>query len=173
MKLLPQHRTGIQRDGLQDLIDDLPSGLVMVEIGCFSGESAEMFLQSGKINKLYGIDSWSPSYTSKCSMQDVEGAFDVVQARHKGKIIKLKGVIDDYINELLDIDFAYIDGDHSYGFVKNDIQKTLTKLKPNGFISGHDYNHPGVRGAVNEVLGLPDKIYEDFSWVFWNVLKIK
>ena len=45
------------------------------------------------------------------------------------------------------IDFAFIDGGHSYECVKSDTEKTLQALAPRGVIFWHDFNyktHPGV-----------------------------
>lgn len=57
-------------------------------------------------------------------------------------------------------DVMYIDGDHSYEGVKRDLELALKKVKPGGFICGHDYemNHMktpntydfGVKRAVDE-----------------------
>ncbi len=51
--------------------------------------------------------------------------------------------------------------------MKKDIQNYLPLIKKGGFIGGHDY-HPvwqGVVDAIEEVLGRPDKITRDTSWV--------
>jgi predicted O-methyltransferase YrrM len=37
------------------------------------------------------------------------------------------------------MDFIFIDGDHSYEYVKNDTQKAFELLKPNGAIVWHDF----------------------------------
>lgn len=57
-------------------------------------------------------------------------------------------------------DVIYIDGDHTYEGVKSDLNLSLQKVKPGGFICGHDYemNHMktpntydfGVKRAVDE-----------------------
>jgi hypothetical protein len=47
----------------------------------------------------------------------------------------------------------YIDADHTYDSVKNDLEICKKKTKINGIISGHDYDNnkfPGVVRAVNE-----------------------
>jgi predicted O-methyltransferase YrrM len=69
------------------------------------------------------------------------------------------------------IDFIYIDGDHSYNAVKQDLEMYLPKLKDNGIIGGHDYskndeyNRQNTIRAVNEVVGKPDRLFVDTSWV--------
>lgn len=53
------------------------------------------------------------------------------------------------------LDFVFIDGNHSYDFVKEDIREWTKKVKPGGIVAGHDYkedkvNNYGVIEAVNE-----------------------
>jgi hypothetical protein len=49
-------------------------------------------------------------------------------------------------------DFLFIDAGHSYGAVKADIAAWEAKVKPGGWIGGHDYHpmFPGVIRAVSE-----------------------
>jgi len=54
----------------------------------------------------------------------------------------------------LQVDFVFIDGDHGYEAVKQDIELYEPKVKPGGWIGGHDYqNFDGVARAVNERFG--------------------
>jgi hypothetical protein len=71
--------------------------------------------------------------------------------------------INDIILDKYDV--LYIDGAHDYENVKLDIE--LWKDKAKYFICGHDYcdKFPGVVKAVNEILGEPDKIFKDTSWL--------
>ena len=59
------------------------------------------------------------------------------------------------------LDFAFIDGDHSYESVRDDIKAWLPRIKKGGWIGGHDYGtEDGVTQAVNEafkeITGRPD-----------------
>ena len=49
-------------------------------------------------------------------------------------------------------DLIFIDADHSYSAVKQDIINYQPKLKQGGILSGHDIDFPGVNQAVNEML---------------------
>jgi len=71
------------------------------------------------------------------------------------------------------IDMVFIDADHSYEGVHNDILKWLPKVKSGGIISGHDYGlnpagvnrFPGVDRAVHELLGEENiKTGPDLVW---------
>jgi predicted O-methyltransferase YrrM len=47
-------------------------------------------------------------------------------------------------------DFINIDGNHEYDFAKNDINKSIESLNPNGIIMIDDIDHPGVMQATLE-----------------------
>lgn len=49
-------------------------------------------------------------------------------------------------------DFIFIDAAHSYGAVKDDIQRWRRKVRRGGWFGGHDYHeaHLGVIRAVDE-----------------------
>ena len=52
------------------------------------------------------------------------------------------------------VDFVWIDGDHKYEAVREDIRVWGKKLRKGGYISGHDYDHVdgGVEKAVREMV---------------------
>ncbi len=43
------------------------------------------------------------------------------------------------------LDFVFIDGDHLYDWVRNDISYWSDKVRTGGLVSGHDYGGPGDR----------------------------
>lgn len=73
---------------------------------------------------------------------------------NNGRCTMIKKLSDSYANEILDqsFDLVFIDGNHSYEYVKNDIKNLYPKVKKGGLLTGHDYNEqwPGVMKAVNE-----------------------
>ena len=158
--LIPQ-RLGIQKIGLESLINNLPDNLIMAEVGCYQGESATIFLDSGKVRKLYAIDIWAaPGFDL------AEQRFDEIT---KGRDVKkLKMTMDKAIEFLPGLDFIYIDGCHSYEWIKSDVLSSLKRVKKGGIIAGHDYSDnykDRVVRVVNEILGKPDKLYGDTSWL--------
>lgn len=49
------------------------------------------------------------------------------------------------------VDLVFIDADHRYGSVKEDIAAWTPHVKPGGILCGHDYvSFPGVRRAADE-----------------------
>lgn len=49
-------------------------------------------------------------------------------------------------------DFVFVDADHSFEAVKQDIHDWLPKVKPGGWLCGHDFNKVGVDRAVRKTL---------------------
>jgi hypothetical protein len=145
--------------------------MTMVEIGSYRGESAQEFLNTGRIARIYCVDPWRMFYdaddgTSYTDMAQVERDFDW---RHGGdsRVVKVKGTVDTFIKRHPDaqVDFAYVDGCHTYEAVSHDLKQLMAHSRPAVAIGGHDYNLDGVVRAVGEVLGKPDAVFPDNSWV--------
>lgn len=158
---------------LRQLISQLPENIIMVEIGCYQGESTVIFASFSNIEKIYAVDPWLNGYDSsdeasyQFPMTDVEKAFDNRTNSNK-KIKKMKLKSEEAVELFNDrsLDFVYIDGNHTYESTKQDILSWVRKVKSNLFIGGHDYLNPcGVKQAVDEIFGSPDMIYGDSSWL--------
>lgn len=156
--------------GLLDLCKEFPENTIMAEIGSYAGESTKIFLESGKVKQLYAIDPWETGYddtdaTSNSDFKLVENIFDKnVQGFN---VIKLKMTMTEAFDKLPEVDVIYIDGDHHYDAVNNDIVLSLRKIKSGGIICGHDYHSYGenIVKAVNNLFIQPDKIFQDSSWM--------
>ncbi len=78
-----------------------------------------------------------------------------------------------------ELDFVFIDGDHSYEGVKEDLEKWVPKVRSQGLVMGHDWNHyrPGVVQAGYEYLSRYRELFEplmskeELSSVFKNYPK--
>jgi hypothetical protein len=155
---------------LKEIVGESPT---IVELGSYMGESSVIFSQEFPKGKIICIDSWEGGFDNNDSAShanyiDVEEQFDLRLSKYDN-ITKIKGDSTDYS---IKCDVVYIDACHKYECVKNDILHWLPLTKK--VISGHDYNteefikkHPhiaGVKVAVNEFLGQPEKTYGDGTW---------
>lgn len=67
-------------------------------------------------------------------------------------------------------DIIFIDAAHDFNSVYEDLWMWWPKIKPGGFLSGHDYgveNFPGVKKAVDKFFdnsGKTIELDEDFTW---------
>jgi hypothetical protein len=151
------------------------TNLVGVEIGTKFGDNALSILKMLPMKRLYLVDPYYTSYKEDGKIVDIpQDAFNIA----KGKICKFpqaKFIIKTsdeackVIHEKLD--FVYIDGNHTYEYVKRDITNYYPLIKLGGLIGGHDYTKGfnGVIKASNEFakennLEL-NTIYPDW-WIF-------
>jgi len=172
-------RDEIGNKGLRDLIAHVyvalnKNSINMVEVGSYSGESTKVFLDTEKVGRIYCIDPWE-NITGNgfgndyLGMEAVEAAFDERVGRDS-RVVKRKGELSQYLGFCWEaLDFVYIDAIHTYEACKQDILNTIKCLKPK-VIGGHDYNDQlqhtaGVKKAVDEIFGSPDKVFCDTSWV--------
>lgn len=148
--------------------------MIGIEIGCYAGDSTELFINSGLFKTFYCIDPWKNGYDFRDqATKSTEQAEPVFDAKFKdNKIIrKIKSKSQDAITNFQNdsIDFIYIDGNHQYQAVKKDIELYYPKIKINGIISGHDYTPSwnGVYRAVNEFFKNKYSIitFCDASWM--------
>lgn len=64
-------------------------------------------------------------------------------------------------------DFVFIDAEHTYEGVRDDIAAWYPKLKKGGIMAGHDFSHkwPGVERAVGEAFNLMTVVLgDDHVW---------
>jgi hypothetical protein len=140
--------------------------LSILEVGSWTGISAEIF--SIYFKKVICVDMWKKiknTITAKYDMEEVEKRFDKRIEKYKN-IDKIKKSSMEAANMIRSVDIVYIDANHSYLSVKKDIQLWWSKVRY--FIAGHDYwpgKFPGVIKAVNELLGKPNKVFPDTSWI--------
>ena len=176
-------------EGLHDLIEyvNLPYESTLVEIGSYRGESTEVWAKN--FEDVTAIDPWSfiitpatmvdfinnfNQHREEIDWENLPTIFSKVEESFDERmkpytITKLKMSSDDAIEIFNDesIDIVYIDAMHDYAAVDNDIENWIKKIKPNGFIAGHDYSErwSGVVQAIDKHFGNPDKVFKDTSWV--------
>lgn len=136
----------------------------IVEIGSWMGKTASDLRRLFPGSHLYLIDPWKPSasYLEKgrppcLHPEEFEKAYQHVRALFEGDpltTILRKTSLQGAKKIPQGIDLAFIDGDHSYEQVKQDILTWKKKIRHGGLLAGHDYNadFPDVIRAVNETL---------------------
>ena len=53
-----------------------------------------------------------------------------------------------------ELDFIFIDADHSYNGVMSDLKAWDIKVRKGGYVTGHDVNLPAVKKALDDFYGL-------------------
>ncbi len=147
------------------LAQSVPPNGSIVEVGCLFGRSAFTWASSSKESvKIYCIDPWDeksmPAYTG----------FSMKRGTYQGLI---KNTKENFLNNLslfqnkivaiqqksplahwdLSVDIVYLDGDHTYTSVKDDIVFWSQFLGSKSIICGDDYTaeFSGLVEAVDEM----------------------
>lgn len=169
MPLKPYKRRG------KPILRRLPidRGAVVVEVGVLAGALSRYLLEEHAGVHLVMVDSWSSAenhtddYKATGDSHAVQSAAEATWQRSKAEekiepyrdrvtILALPSV--DAALRIADqsCDLVFIDADHSYSGVSSDLAAWAAKVKPDGYIGGHDYNNPsamfrfGVNVAVDE-----------------------
>lgn len=104
------------------------------EIGVQGGRYSDVLLKKIPGLKLYSIDVWEAKY------KVYEERARKLLSQHPGSVIIKNWSIEaakDFADNSLD--FVYIDANHWYESVKQDLETWTPKVRPGGIVSGHDY----------------------------------
>jgi cephalosporin hydroxylase len=132
-------------DLLKEIGLEFPNGKG-AEIGTFKGEFAKEILQNWS-GTLYMIDVWRPlgeeyldasnhaihSTAYSETMNNISGYED------RGVMIRATSEVAANMFDRESLDFVYIDANHAYDFVVQDIKLWYPKVKSGGYLCGHDY----------------------------------
>lgn len=169
-------RTPWDRDGRAFLLDQLPRDAIGAEIGVHLGDFSAQLLAATSPRELHLIDPWEYHTGSTYKNAWYGGAAQQGQAeldsRHdrvldrfadniaSGQVTVHRRYSTDALALFPDdyFDWVYIDGNHLYEYVKQDIALSIQKVRPGGYITGDDYTEGGwwqggVKKAVDEFTG--------------------
>ena len=110
---------------------------VGAEIGVLRGSNAKNILKAIPNLKLYLIDPWGSRNPKMENYPEMIGKRLVDYHVHicTGYSLDIVDAFDDG-----QLDFVYIDGDHRFDGVMMDLISWAPKVKPGGWIMGHDYH---------------------------------
>ncbi len=176
---MPEYYKTINGEGTFDYEDfyaavatRLPEGCTAVEVGVASGRSAvylaEALSELCKGFLLRLVDDLS--YGGESQRQEIEGHLAAVRPRLSGSLQLQVGASVETAAQYADrsLDFVFIDGDHGYESVRDDIAAWLPKVKLGGLLAGHDYRIPSVRAAVVERFGELPAVPTRDGWQVWS-----
>lgn len=146
-----------------------------VEVGALSGVFSEKILSQWSGERLYLIDPWETQPIDIYREDDgrfnhhaaYEQACDL--SRKDPRAILLKGlscdVVHTFSNETMD--FVYIDANHAYEYVKQDMDIWWPKVKPGGMLCGHDFYNCTTHPFYNEVERAVNEWTSDRNVKYW------
>lgn len=148
------------RAELPDLMRSLKLPLVAVEVGTAEGYFSADLLRLG-IEKLYSVDVWQTIKNQKGDASQPQEWHDknldaaVKRVKEFGaRSMFIKGLSVEATKIVSDnsLGLVYLDADHSYEGVMNDLNAWFPKLVKGGIMASHDYamSEYGVRQAFEE-----------------------
>jgi hypothetical protein len=139
----------------------LPKNSVIAEIGIFTGEFTQFIMNNLEPKTMYAVDP----YTSGIGIMgsgDVNGFnMEFFELDLLYKFVKNRFVANsnlelcrecsmDFLKRIPDghLDAIYLDGDHSFENVANELEIARYKVKEGGWIMGHDYKLNPEKGNI-------------------------
>ena len=162
----------ITRDKRAYIIKQLKKNTIIAEIGVWKGEFSNEILKNANPKKLVLIDPWQYDQSIRGCAPQVKGKeplsqkfFDAAKEDTYKKFVGIDEVTiletnsKNASNKFQDnyFDYIYIDGEHSYNAVLQDLTYWYPKLKPNGTIFGDDFYWREKDNSFNV-----KKAYEEF-----------
>lgn len=151
--------------------------LIGVEIGVYMGHNSENIMKKLPIKKLYLVDPYKTYYQDPQKhaflppfIENSKNAAHIKMMPYTGRyqfIEMFSNEASKYVPNQLD--FVYIDGNHSYDFVMNDITTWYEKIRTDGVIGGHDYNLPEVKRAVDDFAKTHNKTIQTGNIDWWII----
>lgn len=161
-----------------------------VEVGVFTGEFSSRILETWNGAKLVSVDPWREFPTneyvdiSNVPQDQQEAHFRETTARlsrfgERSRILRKTSAEAASEFSEATLEFVYLDAQHHYEAVRDDIRLWYSKVKKGGVLGGHDYLDGvipsglyGVKTAVDEFAaekGLELVITRDPGWPSWFV----
>ena len=156
----------------QHLIAQIKEDSIIGEIGVWKGEFSQKILDYAKPKFFFLVDSWIFDEKVRGCAPQVQGQepinqefFDDAYNETSLKFADCKNVVI-YKNNSIEaskffdnnyFDYIYIDAEHSYKAVKQDLDIWYPKLKKNGYIFGDDYHW-----RENDYSLSVEKAYQEF-----------
>ena len=155
-----------------------------VEIGVAWGQNIVDYCKEGF--EIYGVDPWD-AHTDEDEFRKlihidgkygstIDGVHKLAEERTEKypncKLLKMTSI--EALEQFPDrsLDFVYIDGNHSFGYVAMDLMKWTRKVKKGGAICGHDYysHNPQTQRTYRGIRCIVDAYAKAYDFNTWYVL---
>ena len=147
------------------------------ELGCKEGRTTMHLLATVPDLRLHAVDLWSDCPGNEIETYDewdwpeIERQFAQRVKPYRERLEMHRCSTAEMAKQLRDaqrqIDFAFIDADHSYGGVLSDIRDWWPLIRPGGTLIGHDIDWDSVRRAVQEYFGEAWNMWQEKDNVWW------
>ncbi|WP_183828494.1 class I SAM-dependent methyltransferase [Rhizobium sp. BK377] len=148
------------------LLDKLPKGGIVAELGVAEGEFSEQILARNLPAQLYLVDPWNMDRYSE-GLEIINSKFGPEIA--EGRVVICQGTSLDMLSQFSDetFDWIYIDTDHSFALTWDELLLANRKVKQDGRIAGHDFcTGNTVKPVVYGVVEAVNKFCVKYGWRF-------
>ncbi len=146
-----------------------------VEVGVFGGVMSRALLAGHQGLTLYMVDNWLPADEQPASYRDYGDFHSKLTARQqqayrrdatdgtamwaqRRSVLAVASVVAAREFEDNSLDFVFLDADHSVAGVLADIAAWWPKVKPNGYLCGHDYGGWLMVGGKRQYFGVKEAV---------------
>jgi hypothetical protein len=161
-KISPRYKT------ILEILKNIPDKSSGIEVGVLHADLSIFLLENClKIKKLYLIDPWKKynkeeyvDSVNEKSQKEYDEIYLSVKQRiksHEERVELLRGESKEFENKFSEnsLDFIYLDANHMYENVFNDISTWYPKIKKGGILFGNDFMEDGYKIWQKDVYGKP------------------
>jgi predicted O-methyltransferase YrrM len=169
--------TRIEALGLFQCASKLSDNSVVVEIGTWKGKSTYCIAKGLSSGKIYSVDPFDGSaeqesaseYAKKRGEIPLQKQFEdkMIELDVINKITPMKGFSKDFVGKFPQIDFLFIDGDHSIEGCEFDFVNYSPYLKIGGYIAFHDYYKD--RDSLGPTWVVKNKVLKSSGFQFYKL----
>jgi hypothetical protein len=181
---------------MESVLKYLGTNLRIVEIGTDYGDFSDFMLSTGLIKKLYCIDPYTyyPEYQDSINNKTGEYVYNKAKERlskYSNKVEMIRDFSHNSTKKVTEpVDLVYIDGNHSYEYVLQDLRDWFPKVRVGGVIIGDDavdtsslprdsqnnvFIDWGLKSGISNCYGKYGviKAFEDFNLIHHSNLNMK
>jgi hypothetical protein len=148
-----KHRRISKERSRRLLLNRVPKDSICAEIGVWKGDFSAQILETAVPRELHLIDPWmfQPDFPDRMyggavagDQADMERIYESVRDRFAAvnNVLIHRGTSASVLPTLADafLDWVYIDGNHRYEYVLEDLKLAHPRVRPGGFLCGDDYD---------------------------------
>lgn len=168
----------------QDLLQFMPKKAVVAEIGVATGEFSKYILHHTDPRSLHLIDPWERQEAANYTDDPNNVAQEEADRRHAAVVSLFavaigRGALHVHRNYSVEasaqfpdghFDWIFIDGNHTYEAVRDDLRAWAPKIKPDGIILGHDFANTDWTRSVH--FGVVEAVQEFCRDTEWSMLAL-
>lgn len=159
----------------------IPNNSICVEVGTCDGNFSYELLKNTSCKKLYCVDPYK-HYTNNeypDGINDLtQEEFDTLYEKTKEKLsefgdrvefLRMESIEASKMFENESLDFVYIDGNHEYSYVLNDIIHWYPTVKKGGFLCGDDIHSTNL--GEHDASGNVRRVWNNKFWGLYGTYK--